>query len=96
MLNVDDEDVIVPRKKPTKPFSAVLNLVNSVLGAGVLGIPYAFAKAGIIPSVIIFVMMIILNYVSLLILCYISDATLVYSYGDVSFFPFFILLLFLI
>ena len=70
-------------KKAATPFHAVLNLVNSVLGAGVLGIPYAFAKAGIIPSIIIFVFMVILNYASLSIVCYIADATLVYSYGDV-------------
>ena len=77
------------KRKVATPFHATLNLVNSVIGAGVLGIPFSFAKAGLVPAIIMFLLMTALNYVSLnckcylTILCYISDATLVYSYGDV-------------
>lgn len=36
--------------------SAVLNFTNSILGAGLMGIPYALSRAGLIPGVIILIL----------------------------------------
>ena len=58
-------------------------MVNAVIGAGVLGLPFAFAKAGLLPAIIIFFFMLLISYVSLVYVAYTSDALLVYSYGDV-------------
>lgn len=81
---------IKSKKKPAKPLNAVINLVNAVIGAGVLGLPFAFAKAGLVPAILIFLMMLVFSYLSLRFLIYVSDATLVYSYGDVCRLPFFL------
>lgn len=36
--------------------SAVVNFTNSILGAGLMGIPYAMSRAGLVPGVIILVL----------------------------------------
>lgn len=44
--------------------AAVLNLLNSLIGAGILGIPYAMRYTGLIPSVIILVIVALLSHFS--------------------------------
>lgn len=79
------------KKKPASPTGAVINMVNSVIGAGVLGLPFAFAKAGLVPAILIFFLMMVFAFISLNHLIYIADATLVYSYGDVCNFIFIVI-----
>ena len=73
-------------KHPAHPVNSVLNMVNAVIGAGVLGLPFAFAKAGILPAILIFAVMVVISYLSLTYVAYTADALLVYSYGDVCHF----------
>ena len=76
-----EENIIV--KPYATSFHSILNLVNVSIGAGVLGLPFAFAKAGLIPSLSIFCCVSVICYISLTYLSYVCDAILVYSYGEV-------------
>jgi amino acid permease len=45
----------VPAKK-SGIFGASSNLVNSIVGAGIIGIPYAFKQSGLIAGVILLIL----------------------------------------
>ena len=45
-------------------FATIMNLLNSVLGAGVLSISNSFTFCGIIPSILILTLSAILSYIS--------------------------------
>ena len=72
-----------PSSAGATQISSLVSLVNTIVGAGTLGLPLAFAKAGLVPSLIIFVIMLSLTLLSLYYVVYSSDATLLYSYGEV-------------
>lgn len=63
--------------------TAVISLVNSTLGAGMLGIPLAYAKAGLVPAIIMHILIGLISWFSFYFLTYSSEATGEYSYGDV-------------
>ena len=66
--------------------SSVINLVNSILGAGTFGLSFAFAKAGFILALIIFLSMLSLAYLSMFYVVHVSDGTQMFSYGEVSYY----------
>lgn len=72
-----------PKVKGATVASGVLNLVNTVIGAGVLGLPYAFYKAGLVPSILMFLLMYLISQVTFSYVVNVCDSTLVYSFGDV-------------
>ena len=80
--STSSEETIIIKPYATSLHS-VLNLINVSIGAGVLGLPFAFAKAGLIPGLLIFCCVSIICYISLTYLGYVCDAVLVYSYGEV-------------
>ncbi|KAH7826385.1 putative AminoAcid/AuxinPermease(AAAP) Family Protein [Monocercomonoides exilis] len=80
-------DQNVENKKEEKPASfgtAVISLVNSTLGAGMLGIPLAYAKAGLVPAIILHLLMGVLSWISFYFLTYAAEATGMYTYGDLA------------
>lgn len=79
----DGKEEVKIQQKSATVFSGIINLMNTIIGAGVLGLPYAFARAGVVPAILIFILMILYTFCSFSHLVYVSDATLVYSYGDV-------------
>ena len=56
----------VPMKYATF-FEAVMNSLNSVLGAGILSVPNSFISVGLVPSVILICMMALLSYAATII-----------------------------
>lgn len=44
-------------------FATIVNLLNSLLGAGILGVPNSFTNLGIIPSIAMLIIMAILSYI---------------------------------
>ena len=85
LLHDDDRIAVLPKKTPkgTGPILSVVTLVNTVVGAGTLGLPYAFAKAGLVPSLSIFFTMLSLTILSVYYVVHVSDCTLLFSYGEV-------------
>ena len=66
--------------------SGSISLINSMLGAGMLGIPLAYAKSGLFPAIIVHLLMILVSYLTFYYLFYVSDATQTYSFGNVCIF----------
>lgn len=70
--------------RKTSPLSAIVNLVATICGGGVLSLPYAFLHAGIIPGVALMIFAAITTDFSLYILCSCARRTGGRSYGDVT------------
>ena len=71
-------------KRKSSPISAIFNLVATVCGGGVLTLPIAFARAGIIPSTILMIFSAVITDFSMYILCSCARRTGGRSYGDVA------------
>uniref|UniRef100_A0A7S3Q1N8 Amino acid transporter transmembrane domain-containing protein n=1 Tax=Chaetoceros debilis TaxID=122233 RepID=A0A7S3Q1N8_9STRA len=85
--NINDEflnPVYDSTLRKTDPLSAIFNLVATVCGGGVLTLPIAFARAGIIPSTIMMIVSAIATDFSMYILCSCARRTGTNSYGDVT------------
>lgn len=50
--------------KKQNSFSTIMNIMNSILGAGILSIPNTFVNSGIVPSVILIFIMAVLSIVA--------------------------------
>eukprot|EP01062_Namystynia_karyoxenos_P062202 TRINITY_DN55125_c0_g1_i1.p1 TRINITY_DN55125_c0_g1~~TRINITY_DN55125_c0_g1_i1.p1 ORF type:complete len:598 (+),score=169.36 TRINITY_DN55125_c0_g1_i1:84-1796(+) len=59
--------------QPAGTFSAIFNMVNSILGAGLVGLPYAFARAGVPLGWMLFVGTALLTCYTLEILIHVGD-----------------------
>lgn len=70
--------------RKTSPLSAIVNLVATICGGGVLSLPYAFEHAGIIPGVALMIFAAVVTDFSLYILCSCARRTGGRSYGDVT------------
>ena len=70
--------------RKSSPVSAIFNLVATVCGGGVLTLPIAFARVGIIPSTIMMVFSAIITDFAMYILCSCARRTGGKSYGDVT------------
>ena len=84
----DEQAKQVPIVKPNSFFTALISLINTVIGAGTLGLPYAFARAGVIPALLLYFFMLGVSYLSFHYLIVVSDSVLLYSYGEVCIFLF--------
>ncbi|KAK2962060.1 hypothetical protein BLNAU_3116 [Blattamonas nauphoetae] len=51
----NDSSGFTGRKKESNLVSGSMNLVTMVIGSGSLGLPFAFAKAGLVPAILMFV-----------------------------------------
>jgi amino acid permease len=74
--------------RKTKPTGAIVNLVATICGGGVLSLPFAFAHAGIVPSTLMMIFAAITTDFSLYILCSCARRTGGKTYGDVALYAF--------
>ncbi|KAA6369592.1 MAG: putative vacuolar amino acid transporter, partial [Streblomastix strix] len=85
MHSINEESGEPEKKQSYNRFpTAIISLVNSHLGAGMLGIPLAYAKAGLVPAIIMHILMGLISWFSFYFLTYSSEATGQYSYGDLA------------
>jgi amino acid permease len=68
----------------SSPDVALFNLVATVCGGGVLSLPYAFRRAGILTTLALLILSAIMTNFSLYILCACARRTGGRSYGDVA------------
>lgn len=68
--------------RKSSPLVAVVGLVATVCGGGVLSLPIAFSKAGIVPSTLLMIFAAIITEFSMYILCSCARRTGGRSYGD--------------
>ena len=71
------------KQKGATVLSSILNLVNTVIGAGTLGLPFAFYKAGLVPSLLLFALMLFISILTFNFMINVCDSTLTYSFGEV-------------
>ena len=60
--------------------SAFLGIMSTMAGAGILALPGAFAKTGLLVGTLLLATMSVLTWVSVHYLCHCSDVTHEYSY----------------
>jgi amino acid permease len=72
------------KTRKSSPLSAIFNLVATVCGGGVLTLPIAFSRAGIIPSTILMIFSAYITDFAMYILCAAARRTGGRSYGDVA------------
>jgi len=70
--------------RKSSPLTSVVNLVATVCGGGVLTLPIAFARAGIIPSTVMMIFSAAMTEFAMYILCSCARRTGGKSYGDVT------------
>lgn len=68
----------------SSPDIALINLVATVCGGGVLSLPYAFSRAGILVTLALLILSAVMTNFSLYILCACARRTGGRSYGDVA------------
>ena len=68
--------------RKSSPLVAIVGLVATVCGGGVLSLPIAFSKAGIVPSTLLMLFAAIITEFSMYILCSCARRTGGRSYGD--------------
>lgn len=68
--------------RKSSPLIAIFNLVANVCGGGVLSLPLAFSRAGVIPSTLMMIFAAIMTNFAMYILCSCARRTGGRSYGD--------------
>ncbi|CAB9516489.1 Putative sodium-coupled neutral amino acid transporter 10 [Seminavis robusta] len=80
-------ELLVPahdcESRRSSPAIAIFNLVATVCGGGVLSLPMAFSRAGLIPSFLLMVFAALITNFAMYILCSCARRTGGRSYGDV-------------
>lgn len=66
-------------------FATIMNLLNSMIGAGILSVPSAFVPVGIIPGVFLLILMAGLSYVATLIVIDLQIAKNADGFADLAF-----------
>lgn len=61
---IDDEEDSTFSPLRVRRFATVMNLLNSLLGAGVLSVPSSFSNVGLIPSIILLFLIALLSYIA--------------------------------
>lgn len=84
---VEEEDKKeAPSKEPhyIHRLSAMLGLLNSLLGAGILGVPNSFINLGIIPSTLIMLLMIFLSEIGTIITIHLQHVLNADGFPDIA------------
>ena len=66
-------------------FATIMNLLNSMIGAGILSVPSAFVPVGVVPGVILLVAMAALSYIATLIVIDLQIKTKADGFADLAF-----------
>jgi len=82
------DDILVPEFNSPRRTSTVVvsafNLTATIMGGGVLSIPYAFSKSGLLLGTVLMVVAAIITERSLYLLCLCSRLTGAASYGEIG------------
>ncbi|OHT17497.1 Transmembrane amino acid transporter protein [Tritrichomonas foetus] len=81
----EEEEKEQPLQPLTRRFATVMNLLNSLLGAGILSVPNSFTNLGIIPSIILLVLMAALSYVGTVMTVYLQHDLNAEGFPDLAF-----------
>ncbi|KAH7815209.1 putative AminoAcid/AuxinPermease(AAAP) Family Protein [Monocercomonoides exilis] len=86
--NQEGRDTAPPARKLKRPTGnfvmSVFTMVNSTLGAGMLGVPLAYAKAGLVLAISMNVLVELIAFCTMYFLLVIADACGIYSLGGLA------------
>lgn len=68
----------------TRRFATVMNLLNALLGAGILSVPNSFTNAGIIPSIFLLILMAALSHIGTVMTVRLQAETDAVSFPDLA------------
>ncbi|KAK2947697.1 Transmembrane amino acid transporter [Blattamonas nauphoetae] len=74
----------VSKKKPSGFGAAYFNICNTIIGAGTLGLPLAFSRAGIALATVLLVIFCLLAQLASYHITYVADALCCYYYSDIA------------
>lgn len=73
-----------PSKRGGTVFGTLFNLINTIVGAGLLALPLAVKSSGLVVGIILLVVVVGMSIYSLFLLLKASEITGQYSYKDVA------------
>jgi amino acid permease len=59
---MDPEELDINNPNRVRRFATIMNLLNSLLGAGILSVPSSFTNVGLVPSIILLAFIAVLSY----------------------------------
>lgn len=71
----DDHEPTAKKKKTQNTFSTIMNVLNSILGAGILSVSNTFVNSGVIPSLILILVMAVLSLIATDIVIFLANKT---------------------
>ena len=79
------ETILTKRRKPTTVLSGGVNLLNTIIGAGILSIPFAMARQGVVFGTFLVLFVALLGHVSMTMLGKVGERVLAdyHAYGVV-------------
>ena len=87
-METNSADILVPKYdsplRKTTTVVGIFNLTASIMGGGVLSIPYAFSKTGIILGALLMILAAIITERSMYLLCLCSRITGAKTFGEVG------------
>lgn len=81
----EDTSELDKKTYPNGPLVTLVNLLNSLLGAGILGVPNSFINLGIFPSFVLLVMMCVLSEIGTIITIHLQHALHAEGFPDLAF-----------
>lgn len=80
----DAKDEVKPMPHPIHRISAMIGLLNSLLGAGILGVPNSFINLGIFPSTFMMLLMIFLSEMGTIITIHLQKELNAEGFPDIA------------
>lgn len=84
LMNGGYESIDPKSEKYSSQFSTVMNLINSLLGAGILSVPNAFTHCGFVPSFLLMTVISALSYVASCLVVTLQRMTNAGSFADLA------------
>lgn len=78
----DSEQEFEPGLTPVKGFGTTMNLLNSLIGAGILSIPHTFTHCGLFTSIILLIAMGLLSWISTILVLSLKNKTGAVGFDD--------------
>ena len=75
---------MVKRKKEATVLSGAVNLLNTIIGAGILSIPFAIARQGLIFGTFLLIFVAFLTHYSMVMLGKVIKETGAVNFGDIE------------
>lgn len=81
----EEEEEFDRKQYPASRLVTIMNLLNSLLGAGILGVPNSFINLGIFPSIVLLILMSVLSEIGTIITIHLQHEVSAEGFPDLAF-----------